>query len=78
MAVIDIEIGTVTPLAQKGNAKPRIFRLSSDNALINRLGFNNKGVKYVVHRLKKVTKNPEPLLGRYSHRFKHGIKKHCT
>ena len=52
-----IEIGTVTPLAQKGNAKPRIFRLSSDNALINRLGFNNKGVKYVVHRLRKVTKN---------------------
>jgi len=38
-----VEIGTVTPLPQKGNEKPRIFRLKKDEALINRLGFNNKG-----------------------------------
>lgn len=38
-----VEIGTVTPLPQKGNEKPRIFRLKKDEALINRLGFNNRG-----------------------------------
>ena len=48
-----IEIGTVTPVAQLGNDKPRLFRLSSDNALINRMGFNNDGVETVVKRLKK-------------------------
>ena len=39
-----VEIGTVTPLKQLGNPKPRIFRLESDDALINRLGFNNDGI----------------------------------
>ncbi len=38
-----IEIGTVTPLSQSGNPKPRMFRLKKDSAVINRLGFNNKG-----------------------------------
>ena len=47
-----IEVGTVTPEAQPGNAKPRLFRLSKDQALINRMGFNNKGVKHMVKRLK--------------------------
>ena len=47
-----IEIGTVTPKPQKGNPKKRIFRLTEDNALINRLGFNNDGVEKVVNRLK--------------------------
>ena len=37
------EVGTVTPLPQAGNPKPRIFRLTSDQAVINRLGFNNEG-----------------------------------
>ncbi|MEL6920600.1 MAG: quinone-dependent dihydroorotate dehydrogenase [Pseudomonadota bacterium] len=37
------EVGTITPLAQKGNPKPRVFRLTADSAVINRLGFNNKG-----------------------------------
>lgn len=46
-----IEIGTVTPKPQTGNAKPRLFRLPSAQALINRMGFNNKGVDYVVARL---------------------------
>ena len=48
-----IEIGTVTPVAQLGNDKPRLFRLSSNNALINRMGFNNDGIETVVERLKK-------------------------
>ena len=48
-----IEIGTVTPLPQKGNNKPRLFRLPKDKALINRMGFNNEGVKMVAERLKK-------------------------
>src|SRR5205809_3811267 len=48
-----VEIGTVTPLPQKGNDKPRLFRLPKDNALINRMGFNNDGVKTVAKRLKR-------------------------
>ncbi len=47
-----IEIGTVTPVAQDGNPKKRIFRLVNDNALINRLGFNNDGVDKIVERLR--------------------------
>lgn len=46
-----IEIGTVTPLAQAGNPSPRLFRLPQDQALINRMGFNNDGVKALVSRL---------------------------
>ena len=42
-----IEVGTVTPLPQSGNEKPRIFRLKKDKAIINRLGFNNKGAEQV-------------------------------
>ncbi len=48
-----IEIGTLTPLAQPGNDKPRLFRLPKDHALINRMGFNNGGVKAAVERLRK-------------------------
>ena len=48
-----LEIGTTTPLAQKGNDKPRVFRLFKEKAIINRLGFNNKGVDYLVERLKR-------------------------
>ena len=47
-----IEIGTLTPKAQPGNDKPRLFRLPNDNAIINRMGFNNIGVDYAVIRLK--------------------------
>ena len=47
-----IEIGTVTPLPQAGNDKPRLFRLPKDKALINRMGFNNDGVKVIAGRLK--------------------------
>ncbi len=49
-----IEIGTVTPLPQPGNDKPRMFRLPEDNALINRMGFNNQGVDVVAHRLRNL------------------------
>ncbi|MBV8803254.1 MAG: dihydroorotate dehydrogenase (quinone), partial [Gammaproteobacteria bacterium] len=48
-----IEVGTVTPKAQSGNSLPRLFRLVKDEALINRMGFNNKGVDYLVERLKQ-------------------------
>ena len=48
-----VEIGTVTPLPQPGNPKKRIFRLVEDKSLINRLGFNNKGVEVVANNLKK-------------------------
>ena len=48
-----VEIGTVTPLPQKGNGKPRLFRLSKDGALINRMGFNNDGVQIIANRLQK-------------------------
>ena len=52
-----VEIGTVTPRPQPGNPKPRVFRLTGAQAMINRLGFNNKGVDHLVRRVK-------------SHRFK--------
>lgn len=48
-----IEIGTITPKGQPGNPAPRLFRLKSDEALINRMGFNNEGVNMAVERLKK-------------------------
>lgn len=48
-----IEIGTVTPVAQGGNEKPRMFRLPADAGLINRMGFNNQGVVAAAERLKK-------------------------
>ena len=47
-----IEIGTVTPKPQPGNKKKRVFRLNDDSSLINRLGFNNKGIDYVINNLK--------------------------
>ncbi len=48
-----IEVGTVTPLAQPGNDKPRLFRLVADNAIINRMGFNNLGVETLINNVKK-------------------------
>jgi dihydroorotate dehydrogenase len=55
-----VEIGTVTPLPQAGNDKPRLFRLPADKALINRMGFNNDGVKVIKERLEKWKKNTTP------------------
>ena len=48
-----VEIGTVTPLSQDGNPKPRLFRLKDDSGLINRMGFNNQGIEAVVSRLRR-------------------------
>ncbi len=48
-----IEIGTITPLPQNGHPQPRLFRLPKDQALINRMGFNNQGLNKIVERLKK-------------------------
>ncbi|MFC1589264.1 quinone-dependent dihydroorotate dehydrogenase [Pseudomonadota bacterium] len=48
-----VEIGTVTPRAQPGNPRPRLFRLEADEAIINRMGFNNEGVEYLVDNVKR-------------------------
>ncbi|MBM3630352.1 MAG: quinone-dependent dihydroorotate dehydrogenase [Alphaproteobacteria bacterium] len=47
-----VEVGTITPIQQYGNPKPRVFRLVEDQALINRLGFNNHGAEEVINRIK--------------------------
>jgi dihydroorotate dehydrogenase len=51
-----VEVGTVTPLKQFGNPKPRIFRLEDDNAMINRLGFNNDGIEEIKKRIQSDSK----------------------
>ena len=56
-----VEVGTVTPQKQYGNPKPRVFRLVEDQALINRLGFNNDGLEKVSERLEK--NSPTNFLG---------------
>lgn len=48
-----VEIGTITPRPQPGNDKPRIFRIPEANAVINRMGFNNKGVDYLIDQVRK-------------------------
>ena len=61
-----VEIGTVTPLPQSGNEKPRLFRLPKDKALINRMGFNNQGVEAIAQRLfnwKLKTENSKLIIG---------------
>ncbi len=57
-----LELGTVTPLPQSGNPKPRLFRLKNDKALINRMGFNNRGVDALREQLKKV-KDKKIIIG---------------
>jgi len=52
-----IEVGTITPKGQPGNPKPRLFRLTHDDALINRMGFNNEGLAGAVERLKSRNSN---------------------
>jgi len=56
-----IEVGGVTPKPQAGNPKPRLFRLAKQEALINRMGFNNKGVEYLIANLKR--RKTESLVG---------------
>jgi len=55
------EAGTVTPLPQKGNETPRLFRLKKDKAVINRFGFNNKGLDYFANGLKKLNPGTTPF-----------------
>lgn len=57
-----VEIGTITPLPQEGNLKKRLFRLKKDNAIINRMGFNNEGLDAAIERLKK-RKNKNLIVG---------------
>jgi dihydroorotate dehydrogenase len=56
-----MEVGTITPKPQAGNEQPRLFRLPSDEALINRMGFNNVGVEEMARNLRKVKKRAIPI-----------------
>ena len=56
-----LELGTLTPRAQTGNLKPRLFRLAKERSLINRMGFNNKGIDYAVKKIKN--SNSKAVIG---------------
>ncbi len=56
-----VETGTVTPRAQAGNPRPRVFRLTAQRAIINRLGFNNAGIDAYITTLKQLDRRPAPL-----------------
>ncbi|MFV0375094.1 quinone-dependent dihydroorotate dehydrogenase [Microbacterium sp.] len=59
-----VEIGTVTAIAQDGNPRPRLFRLVADRALVNRMGFNNRGAAAAASRLARLRRrSPRPVLG---------------
>ena len=58
-----VEIGTVTPMPQDGNPTPRLFRLKKDQALINRMGFNNQGVNAAIARLKNRRPDSQLIIG---------------
>ncbi|MFS0867689.1 quinone-dependent dihydroorotate dehydrogenase [Microbacterium sp. 179-B 1A2 NHS] len=59
-----IEVGTVTAIAQEGNPRPRLFRLVADRALINRMGFNNRGAAAAAERLRRLrSRSSRPVLG---------------
>lgn len=58
-----VEAGTTTPIPQKGNEQPRIFRLIEDQAIINRLGFNNLGANYFYENLLKVNRDSSKIIG---------------
>ncbi len=57
-----IEIGTVTPLPQDGNERPRLFRLPADKALVNRMGFNNDGAHVIAERLRNWRKHGSAMI----------------
>jgi dihydroorotate dehydrogenase len=56
-----VEIGTVTPMPQPGNDRPRLFRLPAREALVNRMGFNNDGAEAVAARLARLSRQPGPV-----------------
>lgn len=80
-----VEIGTVTPRPQPGNPRPRLFRLPAQQALINRLGFNNKGVDHLVARLREsafsgvlginIGKNADTPMERAADDYRIGLEK---
>ena len=71
-----IEIGTLTPKAQPGNPKPRLFRLTEDSAIINRMGFNNEGVEEAILRLKK--RKSDIIIGGNIGKNKITLNEHAT
>jgi dihydroorotate dehydrogenase len=73
-----VEIGTVTPLPQEGNPKPRLFRLPKDKALINRMGFNNDGVKLVAERLKRWKESQEFRVRSREYKKDSGLTTHSS
>ena len=62
-----IEVGTITPLSQKGNTKPRLHRINKENSIINKLGFPNKGILNLMKNLSAIRKyhplGKEPIIG---------------
>ncbi|MCW8955839.1 MAG: quinone-dependent dihydroorotate dehydrogenase [Gammaproteobacteria bacterium] len=80
-----VEIGTVTPRPQPGNPQPRLFRLPEAEAIINRMGFNNKGVDYLIEQVKKtryqgvlginIGKNFDTLVEKASEDYLIGLRK---
>ncbi|GJM74094.1 hypothetical protein HMSSN036_63100 [Paenibacillus macerans] len=56
-----MEVGTVTPAGQPGNDRPRLFRLPPEEALINRMGFNNRGAEEMAARLRALKQRPIPV-----------------
>jgi dihydroorotate dehydrogenase len=56
-----MEVGTITPKPQQGNEQPRLFRLPEDEALINRMGFNNVGIEAMAHNLRKLKRRDIPI-----------------
>ncbi len=58
-----VEVGTVTPMPQNGNPKPRVFKIPEFEAIIQRLGFNNAGIEVFLNNLKKIKKNEREILG---------------
>lgn len=68
------EVGTITPLPQEGNEKPRLFRLPADNAIINRMGFNNAGLDAILQRLQAYKQEPNKnIMG-----VNIGVNKNCS
>lgn len=80
-----VEVGTVTPRPQPGNPRPRMFRLPARQALINRLGFNNKGVDHLLRRVAEsgydgvlginIGKNFDTPIDRADEDYRHGLRK---
>ncbi|WP_169078508.1 quinone-dependent dihydroorotate dehydrogenase [Microcella alkalica] len=59
-----VEIGTVTAIAQEGNPRPRLFRLIADRAVINRMGFNNRGAEHAARNVRReAARSPRPIIG---------------